>query len=99
MSSLAQNMYYANNSPLRLHIEKGNDTLGTLKIPQGTNLAIHAQKAQNPRPRTDHVFCGDLVVQIKKLAPEQEGACHELMADSPFELTLKDSVVRVEKIV
>ena len=42
---------------------------------------------------------GDLVVRIKKLAPGQEGACHELMADSPFELTLKDSVVTVEKII
>ena len=49
--------------------------------------------------RTDHEFSGDLVVRIKKLAPGQEEACDELMADSPFELTLKDSVVKVEKIV
>ncbi len=93
-------MFYPINCPTRLHIQRNDEAMSTISIPKGYMLAIQAKKDKNTVSKSQKIFRGDLVVRINKPAPgQQDGACHELMADSPFELTLKDSVVRVEEMI
>ena len=99
------NHYYAPIKAFKVTIESENGLVSVVNIPLGVYLNVEAYEAQNPDyhdwtegPRT---FRGDIVLRARRADEIKSGEsshAHEMMALAPFEISLTNAVVLVEKI-
>jgi len=88
----------------RLSVQFAGKEICTFTVPKDERKLIMIQtclsenpfsKLEQPYPKT---FQGDFVLRIAQIHEEVEHApCREIMANSPFELILKDSIIKVSK--
>ena len=96
--------YLPADSTYTLTVQSAGKNICTLTIPEDSRKLIMIQtnlsqnpfaELEKPYPKTFH---GDFVLKIAQIAEEVEQApCREIMANSPFELILKDSIIEVSK--
>lgn len=87
-----------------LDLQSAGKKTCTLTIPKDSRkvIAIQTNLSQNPFSMLEQpypkTFQGDFVLRIAQIPEEVEHApCREIMANSPFELILKDSLIEVSK--
>ena len=99
------NHFYAPTTSYKVTIESANGLVSVVSIPIGVFLNVQFYELENPEyhewdggPRT---FRGDIVIRARRsdeIKPEVGGGAQEMMNNSPFEISLSDAVVLVEKI-
>ena len=99
------NHYYLPSTAFKVTIESESGLVSVVNIPLGVFLNVQFYEEKNPEYHEwkggARTFRGDIVIRARRedeIESGESNAAHDLMAKSPFQISLSNAVVLVEKI-